>query len=47
MRFLSNDYEKMFMPDSIIEYDNNNIWRKKYTGKDFKPLYDALSNIKA
>jgi hypothetical protein len=47
MRFLSNDEEKMYMPDSIIDYDNNNIWRKKYIGKDFKPLYDALSNIKA
>lgn len=47
MRFLSNDDEKMFMPDSIIDYETANIWGKKYVGKDFKPLYDALSNVKA
>jgi hypothetical protein len=35
------------MPESIINYGENNIWRKKYSGKDFKPLYDALSNVKA
>jgi hypothetical protein len=36
----------MSMPDGIVDYDYENIWRKKYLGKDFKPLYDALSNVK-
>ena len=35
------------MPDSIIDKDYDNISRHKYIGKDFKPLYDALSNVRA
>ena len=37
----------MFMPDGIREYDEEDVFKKLYIGKDFKPLYDALSNVRA
>ena len=46
MRFLSNYDENLVMPEGIIDQDYDNARKKKYVGKDFKPLYDALSNVK-